>query len=187
MMRAAPLRRLGVLASHVAKEEERHNGSNGKQLAHDKKSVGISSKDLVGAEEKLYAKGWPESLPPPQYKQVPRFPVGDVGVLQHLEDHGFAVVADVLSPEEVSTAISKLWDFMEGMGTGIDRDDITSWTNDHWMENSEPGSGLMSQHGLGHAEALWYVRGIPKLKDTWATVLGDDDLIVSFDGTYSAK
>ena len=35
MMRAAPLRRLGVLASHVAKEEERHNGSNGKQLAHD--------------------------------------------------------------------------------------------------------------------------------------------------------
>ena len=89
MMRAAPLRRLGVLASHVAKEEERHNGSNGKQLAHDKESVGISSKDLVGAEEKLYAKGWPESLPPPQYKQVPRFPVGDVGVLQHLEDHGF--------------------------------------------------------------------------------------------------
>ena len=89
MLRAAPLRRLGVLASHVAKEEERHNGSNGKQLAHDKESVGISSKDLVGAEEKLYAKGWPESLPPPQYKQVPRFPVGDVGVLQHLEDHGF--------------------------------------------------------------------------------------------------
>ena len=40
---------------------------------------------------------------------------------------------------------------------------------------------------LGHAEALWYVRGIPKLKDAWATVLGDDDLIISFDGTYSAK
>ena len=101
--------------------------------------------------------------------------------------HSQAVVADVLSPEEVSTAISKLWDFMEGMGTGIDRDDIGSWNNSNWMENSEPGSGLMSQHGLGHAEALWYVRGIPKLKDAWATVLGDDDLIISFDGTYSAK
>ena len=37
----------------------------------------------------LYAKGWPVALPPPQYKVVPRFPVGDRGVLQHLEDHGY--------------------------------------------------------------------------------------------------
>jgi hypothetical protein len=40
----------------------------------------------------------------------------------------------------------------------------------------------MSQHGLGHSEALWYVRGIPAVKDVWATLLGDDELIVSFDG-----
>ena len=40
----------------------------------------------------------------------------------------------------------------------------------------------MSGHGLGHSEALWHVRGIPKLKDVWATLLGTDDLIISFDG-----
>ena len=51
-----------------------------------------------------------------------------------------------------------------------------------WMENSEPGTGLMSGHGLGHSDALWYVRGRPRLKDVWATLLGTDDLIVSFDG-----
>ena len=129
-----------------------------------------------------FAEGWPAALPPPVYKRVPRYAVGDRAVLGHLEEHGYAVVADVLTAAEVTSSIAKLWDFMEGMGTGIDRSDISTWNNQHWMENSAPGSGLMSGHGLGHSEALWYVRGVPKLKEVWATLHGTDDLIISFDG-----
>jgi hypothetical protein len=129
-----------------------------------------------------FAEGWPAHLPPPVYRRVPRYAVGDASVREHLEQHGFAVVAEVLTPAEVKSSVDKLWDFMEGMGTGIDRADISTWGNEHWMENSDPGIGLMSGHGLGHSEALWYVRGVPALKDVWATLHGTDDLIVSFDG-----
>lgn len=134
------------------------------------------------ASQEPFAQGWPQGISPPQYQAVPRFAVGDQAVLDYLNENGFAVVGDVLSQGETTTALGKIWDFMEGMGTGIDRDDPATWSNEHWMENSNPGSGLMSQHGLGHSEALWYVRGLPAVKAVWTTLLGDDDLIVSFDG-----
>jgi hypothetical protein len=140
-------------------------------------AVGAASADV-----EPFAQGWPQGISPPEYKTVPRFAVGDPAVLEYLDTNGYAVVRDVLNQVETATALAKIWEFMEGMGTGIDRKDPATWSNEHWMENSNPGSGLMSQHGLGHSEALWYVRGIPAVKDVWATLLGDDELIVSFDG-----
>ena len=156
---AAPARRLRCVASHLAAEPA-----------------------AAGAEPQPFAAGWPQHISPPQYKAVPRFEVGDRAVLEHLEEHGFAVVGDVLTEAETETALGKVWDFMENMGTGIDRSRPETWSNEFWMENSAPGSGLMSGHGGTHSEALWYVRGIPAVKSVWATLLDDNDLIVSFDG-----
>jgi hypothetical protein len=156
---AAPARRLRCVASHLAAEPA-----------------------AAEAEPQPFAAGWPQHISPPQYKAVPRFAVGDRAVLEHLEEHGFAVVGDVLTEAETETALGKVWDFMENMGTGIDRSRPETWSNEFWMENSAPGSGLMSGHGGTHSEALWYVRGIPAVKSVWATLLDDNDLIVSFDG-----
>ena len=103
------------MANHAAGEQQvKHNGSNGKQLAHDKASVGISSRNIDAAADYIFAQGWPVSLPPPVYKRVPRYAVGDRAVLDHLSEHGFAVVRDVMSPAEVALGLEKLWDYMEG-------------------------------------------------------------------------
>jgi hypothetical protein len=67
------------------------------------------------------------------------------------------------------------------MGTGVDRHDPSTWTNERWVENAADvnGRGTFGL-GLSHSEALWYVRGVPRLKDIWATLEGTDDLIVDF-------
>ena len=163
-------------AAHRLNQVLRQLAEPGKPAMHS--SAPVSAENAT----EPFAQGWPQGISPPTYKVVPRFAVGDKAVLAYLDANGYAVVGDVLSHVETEAALAKVWDFMEGMGTGINRNDPVTWSNEHWMENSNPGSGLMSQHGLGHSEALWYVRGIPAVKDVWATLLDDDDLIVSFDG-----
>ena len=143
---------------------------------------------LAQAEHSAYTAGWPEHIPPPAYKHVPRFAVGDERVLEYLDEHGYAVVADVviplrtrpltpglsphpdrlltaavalqLSPGEVALALDKIWDFNEGMGTGVDRHDPATWNNEQWVENAADVNGR-GTFGLGltHSEALWYYSG----------------------------
>eukprot|EP01050_Picozoa_sp_SAG11_P002090 SAG11_NODE_101_length_16738_cov_8.254703_15_plen_180_part_00 len=115
--------------------------------------------------------GWPESLPMYEFVQVPRFEVGDPAALAHVNEHGYAVIS-VLSQRECDTALEKIWEHIEGAGHGVLRSDPSTWTDAAWQASMPPT----------HAEALWYVRGIPKVAAAWAALLGDDELLVSFCG-----
>eukprot|EP01043_Picozoa_sp_COSAG02_P093635 COSAG02_NODE_30136_length_556_cov_1.365427_1_plen_61_part_10 len=57
-------------------------------------------------------------------------------MLSYLEEHGYAVVADVLSGEQCAKALDLIWDFNEGMGTGVDRNNPATWVNERWVENA---------------------------------------------------
>ena len=52
------------------------------------------------------------------------------------------------------------------------RDAPETWTDEAWSQSIPPT----------HAEPLWYVRGVPKVADAWAGLLGTDELLVSFCG-----
>ena len=46
-------------------------------------------------------------------------------------------VGDVLSTSEVAVVLSELWDFLEGLGTGVKRNEPSTWNNASWP----PGAG----------------------------------------------
>jgi hypothetical protein len=109
-------------------------------------------------------------------------------VRAHLKDDGVCVVKGCFSEAEVEQAMDNVWSFVEGQGTGVDRHDVRTWTNDRWQPRTAlvpeklAGGGLHDGRGVHQSEASWYIRSRPKLKQLWASIYGTDDLVCSFDG-----
>lgn len=116
----------------------------------------------------------------PRYVHVPRFEAGSNESIEHLNDEGFAVIAHALTPTEADTALDLTWDYLEGLGTGIDRTDTGTWDDDRWPVAVH--GGIIPSQGIGQSAAQWYIRSTPAVKQTFAAVWDDDDLLVSFDG-----
>lgn len=95
----------------------------------------------------------------------------------------------MLSEDELEEGLSRLWSLIEGQGTGVNRAERSTWTNDRWCPRTagDPtkiagsGSGA-GGYGALQSDAAWYVRGRPGLKRMWASIYGTNDLIVSWDG-----
>src|SRR6185369_6952793 len=66
----------------------------------------------------------------PSYVHVPRFAPGAPDGIAYLHEHGYVVIADVLSPAETARALALTWDYLEQLGTGIDRNDVATWDDD---------------------------------------------------------
>lgn len=116
----------------------------------------------------------------PTYKRVPRFAPGSKESVAYLEEHGYVVIANALSTEEAKHALDLTWDYLEQLGTGVDRNDVTTWDDDRWP--TAVHGGILPGHGIGHSAAQWFIRGVPGVKRTFAAVWDTDDLLVSFDG-----
>jgi hypothetical protein len=116
----------------------------------------------------------------PTYVHAPRFAPGSAESVAYLHEHGYAVIAGALSPDECAKALDLTWDYLEGLGTGVDRRDWTTWDDDRWP--TAVHGGILPGHGIGHSAAQWFIRGVPAVKQVFAAVWDDDDLLVSFDG-----
>ena len=116
----------------------------------------------------------------PTYVHAPRFAPGSAESIAYLTEHGYAVIAGVLAPDECARALELTWDYLEELGTGIDRHDWTTWDDDRWP--TAVHGGILPGHGIGHAAAQWFIRGVPAVKQAFAAIWDDDDLLVSFDG-----
>ena len=57
------------------------------------------------------------------------------------------MIKDVLTAEEVTRALSLVWDALEALGSGIDRADASTWTNDRWPGQGDTGAGLTGVWG----------------------------------------
>ncbi len=115
-----------------------------------------------------------------QYQSVPRFDIDAPDALEYLEEFGFVVYANALAETEATHALALLWDYLEELGTGIDRNDISTWDDDRWPTSVH--GAILPSYGIGHTAAQWYIRDIPKVKQAFANVWDTDDLLVSFDG-----
>ncbi len=116
----------------------------------------------------------------PTYREVPRLEAGSQASLDHLESEGFVVIAGALSASETATALDLTWDYLESLGTGIDRTDAATWDDDRWPIAVH--GGIIPSQGIGHSAAQWFIRSVPAVKRSFAAVWDDDDLLVSFDG-----
>ena len=116
----------------------------------------------------------------PQYAHVPRLPAGSQESLDHLESEGYVVIANALSPTEADQALNLTWEYLEGLGTGVDRTDVSTWGDDQWPINVH--GGIVPSQGIGQSAPQWFIRSAPAVKQAFAAVWDDDDLLVSFDG-----
>ena len=76
-----------------------------------------------------------------------------------------------------------MWDWLEGLDTGIERDKPDTWQDEAWPD--WPGTkkyGSCKSQGAAHLGATWYLRGLPRLKEVFAQIYKTEDLIVSLDG-----
>jgi hypothetical protein len=116
----------------------------------------------------------------PTYFHAPRLPAGSPESVAYLAEHGYAVIASVLDADACAHALGLTWDYLEGLGTGVDRHDPATWDDERWP--TAVHGGILPGHGIGHSAAQWFIRAQPKVKATFAAIWDDDDLLVSFDG-----
>ena len=107
------------------------------------------------------------------YSHVPRFVAGEKNGLEYLEEHGYVVIANALTTEEADHALALLWDYLEELGTGMDRNDPETWDDDRWP--TAVHGGILPSHGIGHCAAQWYIRDRAPVKQAFASIWQDDD------------
>ena len=91
---------------------------------------------------------------------------------------GWTVVPGVLSKEEVQTCLDLTWDWLESLGSGIERSDPASWTDNNWP--GEFRSGITVQCGSNQQPSLWYLRVQEVFSSIWS--VQPSELITSMDG-----
>ena len=118
----------------------------------------------------------------PRYTHAPRFAADEMAAaLDHLSVEGFAVIRGVLSESECAAALDLVWQFLEGLGAGIDRADPSSWGTPA-ANAIFPDAGVIHPYGATHCQAAWYVRSIAAVKASFAALWKTEDLCCSFDG-----
>merc|ERR1711907_85046 len=114
----------------------------------------------------------------------PRFELADRQAwLEDLDEHGYVVIQSVADVEAVAKAKSLLWDFLENCrpDAHVRRDNPATWEKGcGWVPSV--GNGLIGGHGIGQSRFSWHMRLLPGVKEAFAAVWGEEDLLVSFDG-----
>jgi len=71
----------------------------------------------------------------PERRAAPSFPATARGLARaaaFLDEHGYAVVRGAAAPAECEAILGMLWDWLEGLGTGLDRGDAATWVDGRW-------------------------------------------------------
>jgi ectoine hydroxylase-related dioxygenase (phytanoyl-CoA dioxygenase family) len=116
----------------------------------------------------------------PEPFSPPRFDSNDPYITTYFKEHGYVVIRNVANKEQQETGVSLFWDLCESKQPALKRNDPSTWITDHWV--ASPSVGIMSGYGIGQSEFLWYARLLPKVREAFATIWGNDDLLVSYDG-----
>lgn len=113
------------------------------------------------------AAGSPQSVSPDAHWQ------------DHLRRRGWAVVPDVISPQQCQAMIDGFWEWTRRTcGAAPDRPE--SWRSIH---NLYPKHGMLLQHwAVGHMQAIWDLRDNDNVIRVFQKIHHCRDLTVSFDG-----
>ena len=67
------------------------------------------------------------------------------------------VFRSVLDQGEVARANELFFDYVESLGSGVDRNDVNTWGDDRWPP-AAGDAGILPWFGIGQSPFLWYVR-----------------------------
>jgi len=117
----------------------------------------------------------------PQYQLSQAFDIETEfpSVLEYLEEYGYVRIKSVINHDEILHARSLFWDWMESLGTGINRENPNTWDDDKWPFTMK---GILSEWGIGQSELMWFLRERPLVQKIFSMIWGTPDLISSFDG-----
>lgn len=99
--------------------------------------------------------------------------------LQELETNGYCIIENIISKYECKKNINEIWDWLENLNSGIDRNNPESWTDEYWPPNT---NGILQQFGVSHLQFIWDLRTNPNIINIFKEIWKTDDLEVSFDG-----
>ncbi|KAJ3286855.1 hypothetical protein HK104_008854, partial [Borealophlyctis nickersoniae] len=75
-----------------------------------------------------------------------------------LREQGYAVVK-VMHEETATERFNEFWDWLEALGSGIDRRDPKTWDKrENWPDSI---FGMLSTYGIGQADFVWKCRTNP--------------------------
>jgi len=98
----------------------------------------------------------------------------------YLEENGYVVIKNVFSEEEVETAKGLFWEWIQGLGSGIDPENSATWTNQNWPDRHP--TGVIYTHGIGQSDFMWYCRTRPQVIRIFQRLWNRKDLLTSYDG-----
>lgn len=99
--------------------------------------------------------------------------------IPHLQEHGYVVLKNVANEETLEQSLNLFWNELASLGSGIERDDVSTWVDENW-----PGyfdRGFFNSHNLPQTEASWMLRSLPKIKQAFAKIWNTEDLLTSMD------
>ncbi len=100
--------------------------------------------------------------------------------LAHLDEHGYAVVAQAADEAHCDWAHTRFWDFCSGVRPGLKRGDARTWFFSNWLPS--PATGIFSSYGFAHDDFCWRARCLPRVRAAFAQIWQTDELVVSYDG-----
>jgi len=89
-------------------------------------------------------------------------------------------VKNVLNQTEIEKGKKLMWEWFEGLQTGIDRKDTSTWGNENWPDRHN--SGIAFTNGAGQSDFQWFSRTCPNVRKVFELVWNTKELITSFDG-----
>ena len=92
-------------------------------------------------------------------------------VRKSLEENGYAVVKNVLTPEEVKEA-RVMFDEWRASVPNLDK-----------QHNTVDPHGIYKHHEAGHQKHAWFIRTCPNVQEVFKKFWKTDELVVSFDGS----
>jgi hypothetical protein len=107
-------------------------------------------------------------------------------VREVLEEHGVAVIPNILTSEECTMLEAMMWDWLRDLWADdadrISHDAPQTWPN---LQKLKPlHAGLLQHWGVGQTPQAWYVRAHPNVRRVFEEIWGTPELLSSFDGLF---
>jgi ectoine hydroxylase-related dioxygenase (phytanoyl-CoA dioxygenase family) len=98
--------------------------------------------------------------------------------LEHFQKEGYSVIPDVLTEEKNKSYVSRYWDWLESLGTGIKRNDKKTWIGKNWPMSDR---GILCYPSPAHTQFVWDLRSEDKVIEPFEKIHNTKELLVSFD------
>ena len=98
--------------------------------------------------------------------------------LNDLNENGYCVIPNILDSNTCDNYIERIWDWLESLNSGINRDEPNSWKGTNWPPNTR---GIFKHFKVGQEQFVWDLRCEPSIIEVFQKIWKTNNLLVSFD------